>query len=190
MRRKILDPMDNRIEVLKVPWFPQMDIEWTCMVNSIKMCLEYMKNTYSNRIIRNVVPNMDIDEIMTITNTRRFTGTDVDSRLIKKLNSTIEGVIFSLEEDVSMGKLSAKLEKGIPSIVLYNCQFLTEGIRGPSHAGVVIGATEDYIVLNNPWLGSERFMPHEVFAPAWELEYNQAILLDPNPQSKLGDEGK
>jgi hypothetical protein len=133
---------------------------------------------------------MDIDEIMTITNTRRFTGKDVDSRLIKKLNSTIEGVIVSLEEDVSMGKLSAKLEKGIPSIVLYNCQFLTEGIRGPAHAGVVIGATEDYIVLNNPWLGSERFMPHEVFAPAWELEYNQAILLDPNPQSKLGDEGK
>lgn len=79
MRRKILDPMDNQIEVLKVPWFPQMDIEWTGMVNSIKMCLEYMKNTYSNRIIRNVVPNMDIDEIMTINqykkiyrNRRRF----------------------------------------------------------------------------------------------------------------------
>lgn len=89
-----------------------------------------------------------------------------------------------------MDKLSAKLEKGIPSIVLYNCQFLTDGIHGPCHAGVVIGATEDYIVLNNPWLGSERFIPHEVFAPAWELEYNQAILLDPNPQSKLGDEEK
>src|SRR3989304_10596503 len=68
MRRKILDPMNNQIEVLKVPWYPQQDIEWMCMVNSIKMCLEYMKNTYNNRIIRDIVPNMSVDEIMKITN--------------------------------------------------------------------------------------------------------------------------
>lgn len=187
MRRKIPDPMGNQIEVLKVPWFPQEYIEWTCLVNSIKMCLEYMKNTYNNRIIRKIVPNMDIDEILSITNTRWLVGTDIDSRLIKNLNSKIEGIIFSLEEDINMNKLSTKLEKGIPSIVLYNCQFLTYGIRGPCHAASVIGITEDHIILNNPWLGSEYFIPHEVFAPAWELEYNQAILLDPNPQSKLGD---
>jgi hypothetical protein len=79
-----------------------------------------------------------IDEIMKITNTRRFTGTVVDSHLIKNLNSNIEGIIFSLEEEVNMNELGAKVD----------------------------------------------------FAPAWELEYNQAILLDPNPQSKLGKEEK
>ncbi len=147
MRRKIVDPLNNQIEVLKVPWYPQQDIEWTCLVNSIKMCLEYMKNTYDNRIIRDIVPNMSIDEIMKITNTRRFTGTVVDSHLIRNLNSNIE-------------------------------------------AGVIIGITENDIIINNPWLGSEYFISHEVFAPAWELEYNQAILLDPNPQSKLGREEK
>lgn len=89
--------MSKRIDVLKVPWYPQQDIEWTCVVNSIKMCLEYMKNTYNNRIVQKIVPNMDIDEILSISNTRRFTGTDVDSRLIKNLNSKIEGIIFSLE---------------------------------------------------------------------------------------------
>jgi hypothetical protein len=109
-----------------------------------------MKNTYGNRIIRDIVPSMSIDEIMKITNTRRFTGTVVDPHLIKSLNSKIEGIIFSLEEDVDMNKLSVKLEKGIPS--------------------------------------SEYFIPHEDFAPVWELEYNQAILLEPNPQSKLGKE--
>jgi hypothetical protein len=71
---------------------------------------------------------------------------------------------------------------------IYNCQFLTYGIRGACHAGVIIGTTENDIIINNPWLGSEYFISHEVFAPAWELEYNQAILLDPNPQSKLGEQ--
>jgi uncharacterized protein YvpB len=89
-----------------------------------------------------------------------------------------------------MNKLGAKVEKGIPSIVIYNCQFLTYGIRGAGHAGVIIGTTENDIIINNPWLGSEYFISHEVFAPAWELEYNQAVLLDPNPQSKLGKEEK
>lgn len=190
MRRKILDPMDNQVEVLKVPWYPQQDIEWMCVVNSIKMCLEYMKNDYNNRIIRDIVPNMSIHEIMKITNTRRFTGTAVDSHLIKHLNSNIDGIIFSLEEDVDMNKLSTKLDKGIPSIVLYNCQFLTYGIRGSGHAGVIVGITENDLVITNPWLGSEKFIPHEDFAPAWELEYNQAILLEPNPQSKLEMEEK
>ncbi len=120
MRRKILDPLNNQIEVLKVPWYPQQDIEWTCMVNSIKMCLEYMKNTYNNRIIRDIVPNMSIDDIMKITNTRRFTGTSVDSHFIKNLNSNIEGIIFSLEEEVSMKKLSEKIEKGIPRALFQN----------------------------------------------------------------------
>jgi len=55
---------------------------------------------------------------------------------------------------------------------------------------VVIGITENDIIVNNPWLGSEYFISHENFAPAWELEYNQAILLEPNPQTKLGSEGK
>jgi uncharacterized protein YvpB len=102
MRRKILDLKNNtQVEVLKVPWFPQQEIEWT-----------------------------------------------------------------------------------------YNCQFLTIGIHGAGHAGVVIGITENDIIVNNPWLGSEYFISHENFAPAWELEYNQAILLEPNPQTKLGSEGK
>jgi hypothetical protein len=110
--------------------------------------------------------------------------------IVKNLNSNIEGIIFSLEKEVNMNKLGAKVEKGIPSIVIYNCQFLTYGIRGAGHAGVIIGTTENDIIINNPWLGSEYFISHEVFAPAWELEYNQATLLDPNPQSKLGKEEK
>jgi len=191
MRRKILDLKNNtQVEVLKVPWFPQQEIEWTCLVNSIKMCLEYMKNTYGNPIIRDIVPNMSIDEIMRITNTRRFTGTNVDYQLIKNLNTKIEGIKFSLEENIDLNKLSKKLEKGIPSILIYNCQFLTMGIRGAGHAGVIIGITESDIIVNNPCLGSEYFISHENFAPAWELEYNQAILLEPNPQTKLGSEGK
>jgi uncharacterized protein YvpB len=191
MRRKILDLKNNtQVEVLKVPWFPQQEIEWTCLVNSLKMCLEYMKNTYNNHIIRDIVPNMSIDEIMKITNTRRFTGTNVDYQLIKNLNTKIEGIKFSLEENIDLIKLSKKLEKGIPSILIYNCQFLTMGIRGAGHAGVIIGITESDIIVNNPWLGSEYFISHENFIPAWELEYNQAILLEPNPQTKLGSEGK
>lgn len=188
MRRKILDPMTNKIEVLKVPWYPQQDVEWTCVVNSLKMCLEYMKNTYNNRVIREIIPNMNIDEIMKITHTRRFAGTVVDSNFVRNLNSNIEGITFSLEQDVDINKLKMKLEKGIPSIAIYNCEYLIYGIRGAGHAGVIIGVTENDIVINNPWLGSEYFVAHEDFVPAWELEFNQAILLEPDTQSKLGGE--
>ena len=185
MRRRIISPMNKQIEVLKVPWYPQQDIEWTCVVNSLKMCMEYMKNTYNNRLIREITPNLNIDEIMKITHTRRFVGTAVDSNLIRNLNSNIEGINFSLEEDVNMNQLKKKIDEGIPSIVIYDCQFLKYGMRGPGHAGVIIGITEDNIIMNNPWLGSEFFVMHEDFSPAWELEYNQAILIEPNPQSKL-----
>ena len=70
-------------------------------------------------------------------------------------------------------------------IVLYNPSYLLINEKGPEHAGVVVGMTDTYIILNNPWFGPAFCIDRSQFGSSWELEYNWAIFIRPKPNKIL-----
>ena len=167
----------EKITILKVPWYPQSEIDWKCFVCSLKMCLEYFKNEYSNDTVRQSIPNLDIENLMDITHTRKNTGTPVEG-LCKKLQKA--GLPFNFQlKSSSFDELEERIDAGLPVIVIYNGSYLKDERRGPSHAGVVIGINDDDIILNNPWFGATYKTDRFKFERAWELEYNQVLIMDP-----------
>lgn len=166
------------VTILKVPWYPQSETDWKCFVCSLKMCLEYFKNEYNNDIVRQNTPNLDIENIMDITHTRKNTGTPTEG-LCKKLEKS--GLPFSFQlKNSSFQEIEEKVSQGLPVIVIYNGSYLKEERRGPSHAGVVIGIRDDDLILNNPWFGAAYLVDRFKFERAWELEDNQVIIIEPN----------
>lgn len=167
----------EKVTILKVPWYPQSDTDWKCFVCSLKMCLEYFKNEYHNNEVRQNIPSLDIDNLMEITHTRKNTGTPVGG-LCKKLQKA--GLPFSFQlKSSSFNELEERIDAGLPVIVIYNGSYLKDERRGPSHAGVVIGINDDDIILNNPWFGATYKTDRFKFERAWELEYNQVLIMDP-----------
>lgn len=186
MRRAIRISGQN-VQVLKVPWYSQDDVEWTCFVCSLKMCLEYFKNVYENKVIREYTPNFTIEELMKLTNTRRYTGTALDRMMVKRFRE-IMPFKTELRTDSSLADVDRKIQKGLPVIVIYDAAFFKVQERGPGHAGVVVGLTSNRdVILNNPWYGAEVTFDRIDFERSWELEYNKAVFFTPIPQTRLDD---
>jgi len=151
----------------------------------MKMCLEYFKNVYENPVIRSNTPNFDLEEIMEMSHTRRFTGTTLDSTVIGRFERRIPFEL-NMMEDRTVDHLKVSLEKSLPVIVIYNAAFLETNERGPAHAGVVIGmSSSDGVVLANPWFGFGFHIKKVDFERAWEMEYSKAIFFKPIPQTSL-----
>ena len=140
MKRIITTPSQEKIEILKIPWYSQSPTDWKCFVCSLKMCLEYYKNEYNNSYVRQNTTSYDIEELMGITNTRETAGTIVCNSLCNVLEST-KGLPFNfkLHVNYTYDKVRNKIENNLPVIVIYNGQYLKEQIAGGSHAGVVVG---------------------------------------------------
>ena len=176
MRRTMTVHGEN-VTILKVPWYPQSDLDWKCFVCSLKMCLEYFKNEYKNDIVRQNTPNLDIEDLMKITHTRKNTGTPTEG-LCKRLEKAGLPFKFQLKKS-SFSEIEEKILVGIPVIVIYNGSYLKEERKGPSHAGVIVGMRDDDLILNNPWFGATYIADKFEFERAWELEYNQVLIMEP-----------
>lgn len=184
MRRKLAVD-EEEVEVLRVPWFSQSDVDSTCVPCSVKMCLEYFRNVYGHQDIREHTPALDIGDIMGIMNTRE-TGTRLTPTVMSNLQKSIPCLKLDLKADCSVKDLRKSLNKNLPVIALYNCCYLLNNERGPGHAGVVIGLTQSGdVILTNPWLGSEYFAMRPDFEESWELEYCKAIFFRPFLQKNL-----
>lgn len=173
----------QKIKILRVPWFSQSDSDWLCVVYSLKMVLDFYKNIYENPKIRQDAPNTSRDELISITNTQVGLGTTVVS-IISKLNKAFPTMGFELKT-TSFRELEKCLKEHTPVIVIYNPSYIFINEKGPGHAGVVVGITNQYIVLNNPWYGPAFCVDKVIFERAWELEYNCAIFIKPNSQQRL-----
>lgn len=186
MRRTIVLPDEGEaVEVLRVPWYWQAETEWTCFPHSMKMCLEYFKNIYSNQVINERTPNLDLDSIMSLSNCRRFTGTALDRTILQDFEKRIPFEL-TLRENCKMEYIKESLDRDLPVIVVYNAAFLVTNERGSAHAGVVIGmTTQDGVILANPWFGFGHHITRIDFERSWELEYNKAVFFRPVPQSTL-----
>jgi len=181
---------NEKITVLKVPWYQQSQLEWTCFVCSLKMCMEYFKNVFEYRkgaeMIKNKIPDYSINEIIDFTNTRNGVGTTINENLSHKLVEKGYPFKFTIKRFSTLEEIKGKIDEYLPVIVMYDGSYLYREERGGGHSGVVIGFTKDgHLVLNNPWFGAEYIAERERFERAWELEYNTAFFMKPSLQKSL-----
>jgi uncharacterized protein YvpB len=174
----------DNVKILRVPYFSQSDTEYTCVVYSLKMVMDFFKNVHTKTDIRQISPNTTRDELISITKTKMSMGTQISDSLIKSLNDKFPALHFELKQ-TNYHDIEKSLNSYNPVIVIYSPSILDINEIGPGHAGVVIGLNDQYIVLNNPWFGPGFYTERTEFDRAWEIEYNRAIFIQPSPQQRL-----
>jgi hypothetical protein len=186
MRRTVISK-GEQIEILRVPFCFQGERDTLCVPFALMMSTQYFANIYNDSYVRETTPNLGIEDILKITKTR-ILGTIVDEELMRRLNGAFPSLKFELAKGYSMEALIKRFGKNLPTIALYDLSYLLTEIPGALHAGVVVGFIyNDYIVLNNPFLGPLRPVDMMSFRRSWEVEGNLAILVDPVKQRKLED---
>ncbi len=187
MRKIVLSQDGGEIEVLRVPFHFQSEKDYFCVPFSLMMATHYFVNVYIDSVVRRDTPNLSIEEMLKITKTRD-TGTIVDNGLMKRLNEKFPSLEFEIARGLLVEALVERFENNLPTIILYDCSYLMTEIPGAHHAGVVVGfINEESIILNNPWLGPFTPVDLMMFRRSWEIEGNQAIIINPKKQRKLED---
>lgn len=177
----------HSIDVLAVPYYTQGDTEYLCVIYSLMMVLEYIRcHKQSSLNIDAPIPSKD--DLIVSTKTDPNTGTDLSNDVIRILNGKYPTYIFTLKES-TFEEVRKVLDGGYPAIVIYNPAILFIKQKGPAHAGVAIGMTDDGLILKNPWYGEFFYVDKLSFARAWDVEYNWAIFVRPNPQARLLADG-
>ena len=170
------------IPILRVPYFSQEDADHLCFVYSFLMLMEFFKNIYSNEKLRQIIPNTTKDELISLTKSEYGTGTSFSPQLIKDLNKAFPNMHFHLKLGTKFVDIADSLKIFHPVIVIYNISQLLYNEEGPSHAAVVIGLNDDFIVLNNPWKGWAYVVNRTEFERVWEIEGYRAIFVSPQAQ--------
>lgn len=179
----------HSIEVLAVPYYTQGDTEYLCVIYSLMMVLDYIKR-YKQSPPNTGALTPSKDDLIALTKTDPNTGTDLSDDIMRILNEKYSTYTFKLKES-TFEEVYKVLDDGYPAIVIYNPAILFIKQKGPAHAGVVIGMTNNGLILNNPWYGEFFYVDKLSFTQAWDVEYNWAIFVKPNSQVRLladGDE--
>jgi hypothetical protein len=154
------------------------------------MVLQFYRNVHENQLIRANTPNLDIEALATLCKTNAQTGTRVSAQLMIELSRKIPTLSFTLKTDASLADINRELREGQPCIVMYDCEYLMYKTPGKvGHAGVVLCTDTANIYLNNPWLGAEVEVSMIEFDDAWDLNYKQVVLMAPQYQTLLHDDG-
>lgn len=176
----------NKVKCLSIPWFKQEGGEAFCVPCSIKICLEYFKNYYGNSLISAGIDSMDIAAIGKLLNTRKDSGTPVNNEMIKKLNERFMTLNFTMALDSTFNHIKKHIyEKKLPAIILYDYDLYLNGERGDGHAGVVKGLDDSYIILSNPWGGTDTIFELTGFEEVWRVEARRLITIEPKRQILL-----
>lgn len=147
------------------------------------MVLTYLKNEYPDERINREIPNLTVDDIKRITRTR--TSGTREENLIRDLENAVPQLKFEIIKNTDFSTIKESLDRNIPVIVLYCGDYLLNREKGGGHAGVVVGMTDDKIILNNPWFGYQYVADKSDFQDAWDLEYRALIKITVNPQTRL-----
>lgn len=182
MRRKI-EYQGRNIDILNVPYISQRNTEYLCLIHSIQMVLFYLKERRNPVNLKDSI-SVSKYELMRILNADPSLG--IERTRVQRLNEIIPELRFKLKQ-TNYEEIKICLEKNYPVIVIYNPMIIDYHTLGPSHAGVVVGLTEEYVILNNPWKGENILISKQSFSQSWEVEENHAVFIYPNPQRKLLD---
>jgi len=178
MRRKII--LEGRqTEVLQVPYFTQEQTEAWCLPYSIKMSIEYFKEYYKFKVVRDKIKIISTEEIAKILKSDRENGTRLITSTLKELENETGMLNYSVIQNRTFDNLKKRFDENLPTIVLYDFTYILNKERGPGHSAVVVGITNDHIILNNPWMKGEWPIEKITFDEGWELEYRSILAIDP-----------
>ncbi len=135
---------------LKVPYFKQETI-YTCGPSSLRMILGFYGIHNSEK------------ELAENLGTNDAIGTErVRMGEVAKMN----GLLPHERSDASLGDLRAFLDLGLPTIVRF-----VEPSQNTDHYGVVIGMSDEEIVIHDPWNGPEMTYELGMFFVRWPCQY-------------------
>ncbi|HDH41571.1 MAG TPA: hypothetical protein ENG12_04115 [Candidatus Altiarchaeales archaeon] len=145
---------------LKVPFCKQRKY-YNCLPVSLKMALKFFGY------------KITLSEIEDICGTD-ITGTDID-RAVDNLRDA--GYRIEIK-NLTLRELKTHLKGGMPVITIVNTYYFPWIKSFSSHAVVVIGFTENEVVVNDP-LEGEKKCSYERFLHAWRLYNNLSIIVKP-----------
>ncbi|MDP2704742.1 MAG: cysteine peptidase family C39 domain-containing protein, partial [bacterium] len=132
---------------MKVPYHKQSET-FTCAPASLKMVFEYFGRHISEQELA--------DELKT----DKKNGTR-NNKIIK--TAVEHGFFCYANNDSEIGEIESFLKKGLPVIVNY-----IEPSNDEGHYAVVVGLSDDYLFLNDPWNGKKFEISREEFLKRWK----------------------
>jgi hypothetical protein len=138
------------------------------------------------------IPSITKTNLIGLLGTEIETGTIIDTDAIKLLKQNYPMLSFSMICHNDVLSISERynlilnsLKKMRPVIVVYNPMHIIFRTEGPGHAGVVIAATDEYLILNNSWYGPNHYILKDRFIESWEIECYRMIFIEPSIQERL-----
>lgn len=134
---------------LDVPYFKQ-DTDYTCGPTALQMVLAYHHVKDSER------------HLATLLKTNRERGT---WRVAMYKLATDLGFHCYVNDDAAMPELSFLLSLQIPPIVRFLDRDANE-----DHYGVVVGMTDEHVLIHDPWSGPYRRFDKADFSERWTCD--------------------
>lgn len=142
--------MYNRMQYLDVPYFKQ-DTTYTCGPASLQMVFAY----YGIRVSEEKLAQ----ELGSASEDGTRNGALIDAVLRRGLHCYVN-------DDATLEELMSLLERELPTVVNY-----IEPSQEDGHYGVVIGVSEEHVVLHDPWNGEGLEFSHDAFLTRWKSRY-------------------
>lgn len=137
------------MSVIDVPYFKQ-DTDYTCGPTSLQMILAYYGVKDSEK------------HLAKLLHTTHSRGT---WRVSMYQLAVDLGFHCYVNDDASLAEMKFLLELEIPPIV----RFL-EREEDEDHYGVVVGMTDDHVIIHDPWSGPQRRFDKEDFTRRWTCD--------------------
>lgn len=134
------------MSVLPVPYFKQ-DTDYTCGPTALQMVLAYYNVRDSEA------------HLATVLKTNQNTGT---WRVAMYELAVSLGFHCYVNDDAALPELSFLLDLDIPPIVRFLDRDANE-----DHYGVVLGVTDEYVIIHDPWSGPQRRFSKADFEKRW-----------------------
>lgn len=137
------------MQLLDVPYFKQ-DTTYTCGPTSLQMVFAYFGiRTAEAAVAREVAATANV-------------GT-IHQQMIDAVRR--RGLHCYVNDNATLNELQFLHSLRLPVIV----RFL-ESEKEEDHYGVVVGCSENEIVLNDPWHGEHVMLTHDEFTPRWTCD--------------------
>jgi len=184
-------PEKTDIEILDVPAYSQRGVEKECLLQCVRMSIDYLAKSYPNDWIRNNISTVDLSFLRRFISVSGAGWTPDDSEL-ESLSAELGPINFthtmerqSPKEETFYRIIRNNLDQHLPIIPIINAKKLRYGSKGGAHAVVVVGMNEDSIAINDPWGYPYDIVGKEDFIPAWDDTINQFVTLEVGGQQTL-----
>lgn len=154
------------VEVLDVPYVTQRPHLNFCVVAALKMAWDYIRSAKGAGLAADVAPDLSMDNIAALTRVDPLTGVTISQDLIDRINEEQTLVEAKLVWKLDNNGLVAAQQNDLPVVALYYpsmCEHPGTSTSGISHACVFLGATNEKVLIHNPWYGPFHSWPAPLY---------------------------